>query len=68
VVKNSSGSVVWDHSGQRWDKATRETVSAGSTRYHFIRLPDLPKGRYSAEAYFPPAGNLPVSHLSLTIP
>jgi len=68
VVKDSSSSVVWDHSGQRWDKTTRETVSAGSTRYHFIRLPDLPKGRYSAEVYFPPAGTQPVSRLGFTIP
>jgi hypothetical protein len=68
VVKNAGGTVVWDHSGQRWDKATRETVSAGSTRHHFIRLPDLPRGTYSAEVYFPPAGSQPVSRLGFAIP
>lgn len=67
VVRDSQGKVVWDHSGQKWDGVLRETIPSGSARYHFIRVPDLTAGRYTAEAYFPPVGDKPVTQVSFTL-
>lgn len=67
VVKSDAGRQVWEYSGTNWGGELRETVAAGSTRFHAIRLPSLARGRYIAEAYFPPAGNSPVASVSFTI-
>lgn len=64
-VRDSSGSVVW----QRVTPATtrQETFAAGAARYHVFPLPALAPGRYTARAWFAPAGERPVASISFTV-
>lgn len=72
VVKDEDGDVVWKTSGilyggEPYLRGVLETLSAGAVRYHFVTLPDLPAGSYTAYAYFPPAGDYPVASAGFTI-
>lgn len=72
VVKDDKGDEVWRmfgvaYAGESYLGGILETISAGAVKYHFITLPDLPQGRYTAYAYFSPAGDYPVVSVGFTI-
>ncbi|HHY39142.1 MAG TPA: hypothetical protein GX507_09490 [Clostridia bacterium] len=75
VVKDDKGYEVWRMSGVAYGNepgepyvgGILETISAGAVKYHFITLPDLARGRYTAYAYFSPAGDYPVASVVFTI-
>lgn len=63
-VHDATHQLVWERTIPA--PARQETFRAGSSRYHFFPLPDLAPGRYTAQAWFAPAGDQPVASISFT--
>lgn len=66
VIQDTSGKTVWEYAARsgsaevdRWYPF--DVFRAGSTRYHFITVPDLGSGWFVARVYFPAAGDRPVA-------
>jgi hypothetical protein len=72
VVVDESGKEVWRvsgtvYGGSQYLEGILETFSPGGVKHHFITLPSLSAGRYTAYAYYSPSGDRAVSSTRFTI-
>lgn len=68
-LKGNNG-FTWCYSAGKAATAaiTSDVLKAGLNRFHYIYLPDLPKGRYSAQVYYlGHSSRIPVETLSFTV-